>query len=319
MAELFTAASRLRSILPALRSLRQVKTAASGARPSPLQLPIQACTRRMFSTVPPATPVKEAAAAAGAAGSMGYGLLVLPAVAFGLGVWQIYRLDWKKAIIASLEARLNATPVDLPDKPEELADMEYKPVKLRGHFLHDQELYMGPRTLMREMFDGQPSESGFQVITPFILEGSGKTILVNRGWVPQVKKDPRSREKGQLSGVHELKGIVRLTRPKGQFVPDNEPHNNQWYWMDVEAMAKEVGALPILVDLKKECTPQSGLPVAGQTLVTVRNEHMQYAITWFSLGLFTMFLWYSQIYKKRGFQAPVPRRMPGGGEGPRRR
>ena len=41
-------------------------------------------------------------------------LLLAPAVTFGLGTWQVYRLQWKKNLIKELETKTSAEPVDLP-------------------------------------------------------------------------------------------------------------------------------------------------------------------------------------------------------------
>ena len=37
-------------------------------------------------------------------------VLVLPAITFGLGTWQVYRLQWKQGIVAELEAKQSAPP-----------------------------------------------------------------------------------------------------------------------------------------------------------------------------------------------------------------
>lgn len=59
----------------------------------------------------------------------------------------------------------------------QLNDMEYQPVKVRGHFLHDQELYLGPRTLIETEENKKKGgvlsiapKSGYLIITPFQLE-----------------------------------------------------------------------------------------------------------------------------------------------------
>ena len=41
-------------------------------------------------------------------------LLVFPAIAFGLGSWQVYRKQWKEELIAAIEGQLKADPVPLP-------------------------------------------------------------------------------------------------------------------------------------------------------------------------------------------------------------
>ncbi|XP_031225323.1 surfeit locus protein 1 isoform X4 [Mastomys coucha] len=108
------------------------------------------------------------------------------------------------------------------------------------------------------------------------------TILVNRGFVPRKKVNPETRQKGQVLGEVDLVGIVRLTENRKPFVPENSPERNHWYYRDLEAMAKITGADPIFIDADFQSTTPGG-PIGGQTRVTLRNEHMQYIITWLVL------------------------------------
>lgn len=62
-------------------------------------------------------------------------------------------------------------------------------------------------------------------------------------------------------------------------------------------MCSLTGADPYLIDATVESTVPGG-PIGGQTRVTLRNEHMSYIVTWFSLSAFTSFLWYRQIFKR---------------------
>jgi hypothetical protein len=97
------------------------------------------------------------------------------------------------------------------------------------------EVLVGPRTLSRAAFDGAASESGFHVVTPFVLAETAQTVLVNRGWVPLDKKKPAARAAGQVQGEQTVQAIVRKSATKqGTFTPDNNPATNQWHWVDVQ-------------------------------------------------------------------------------------
>ncbi|XP_039714788.1 surfeit locus protein 1 [Pteropus medius] len=229
-------------------------------------------------------------------------LLLIPVTAFGLGTWQVQRRKWKLKLIAELESRVMAEPVPLPADPMELKNLEYRPVKVRGHFDHSKELYMMPRTMVdpaREAREaGQPSvQSGAHVITPFHCTDLGITILVNRGFVPRKKVNPDTRQKGQVEGEVDLVGMVRLTETRKPFVPENNPEQNHWHYRDLEAMAKLTGAEPILIDADFKSTVPGG-PIGGQTRVTLRNEHMQYIITWYGLCAATSYLWFKKFLRR---------------------
>ncbi|XP_051023015.1 surfeit locus protein 1 [Acomys russatus] len=230
-------------------------------------------------------------------------LLLIPATAFGLGTWQVQRRKWKLKLIAELESRVMAEPIPLPADPMELKNLEYRPVKVKGHFDHSKELYMMPRTMVdpvREARDAarlSSTESGAYVVTPFHCSDSGVTILVNRGFVPRKKVNPETRQKGQVPGEVDLVGIVRLAETRKPFVPENSPEKNHWHYRDLEAMAKITGADPIFIDADFKSTSPGG-PVGGQTRVTLRNEHMQYIITWYGLCAATSYLWFQKFARR---------------------
>ncbi|KAK1334009.1 hypothetical protein QTO34_005008, partial [Cnephaeus nilssonii] len=220
-------------------------------------------------------------------------LLLIPVTAFGLGTWQVQRRKWKLKLISELESRIMAEPVPLPADPLELKNLEYRPVKVRGHFDHSKELYMMPRTMVdpeREAREaGRLSSSAQRVPT--------LSILVNRGFVPRKKLNPDTRKKGQIEGEVDLVGMVRLTETRKPFVPENNPERNHWYYRDLEAMAKLTGTEPIFIDADFKSTVPGG-PVGGQTRVTLRNEHLQYILTWYGLCAATSYLWVKKFLRR---------------------
>ncbi|KAI6381814.1 hypothetical protein MCOR25_001045 [Pyricularia grisea] len=87
-------------------------------------------------------------------------LAIIPLTAFGLGTWQVYRLQWKTDLLAKCEDRLVRPPLPLPPRvdPAAVEDFDYRRVYVTGRFRHDQEMLIGPR-----MRDG---EQGYMVVTP---------------------------------------------------------------------------------------------------------------------------------------------------------
>jgi len=82
-------------------------------------------------------------------------------------------------------------------------------VSLTGYFNHSKELHMWPRTLntTSDVFGKRNTEPGAYVVTPFFCHELGDWVLVNRGWVPQKRQDPRKRRNGQV-GVVLSGGVV---------------------------------------------------------------------------------------------------------------
>lgn len=231
-------------------------------------------------------------------------LLLIPVTTFGLGTWQVKRRQWKLKLIEDLQNLTSADPIALPTDPLELKVLEYRRVKVRGRFDHSRELYIVPRSPVdpeREAREAgrlsSSGESGANVITPFNCTDLGITILVNRGYVPKNKMSPDTRMKGQVTEEVDLVGVVRLTEQRKPFVPQNNVEANRWFYRDLEAMAKVTGSEEIFIDAVLESTIPGG-PIGGQTRVTLRNEHMQYIITWYGLCTATSYLWYTKFFKR---------------------
>lgn len=199
----------------------------------------------------------------------------------GLGIWQVQRLAWKRDLIERVDARLAAAPVAAPG-PREWATLtrdgdEYARVAATGRLIHDREV----RTLAVTDLG-----SGYWVMTP--LATPEFTVLVNRGFVPQERRDPATRAEGQVAGTVTVGGLLRLSEPGGGFLRANDPGGGRWYSRDVAAIAAAQGlagpVAPYFIDADATANP-GGLPVGGLTVVHFRNTHLSYALTWFALAL----------------------------------
>ncbi|XP_003965342.2 surfeit locus protein 1 [Takifugu rubripes] len=231
-------------------------------------------------------------------------LLLIPATTFGLGTWQVKRRQWKMELIDGLTKLTTAEPIPLPIDPAEFSSLEYRRVKMRGKYDHSKELYILPRSPVDPEKEAREAgrlsssgETGANVITPFHVTDLGITILVNRGYVPKKKIRPETRMKGQVEGEMEVVGVVRLTETRKPFVPNNDVERNHWHYRDLEAMCQVTGAEPIFVDADFSSTVPGG-PIGGQTRVTLRNEHMQYIVTWYGLCAATSYMWFAKFIKK---------------------
>jgi len=200
----------------------------------------------------------------------------------GLGTWQMQRLAWKEGLIADRTAGLEMPPSPLPSRFADQADaeaFEFRNVTADGVFRHDLEQLYGARARANIL--------GHHVLTP-LIRGDGPAVLVDRGWVPADKVHPAARREGQLEGEITIRGIARHRaddRP-GSFTPDNDPAKGQWYHYDLDEMAKALGMelSPIVIEVDETPNP-GGLPIGGRTQMTIANNHLQYAITWYGLAV----------------------------------
>jgi surfeit locus 1 family protein len=223
-------------------------------------------------------------------------LFTIPAliVLLGLGTWQVDRLHWKEGLIAERTARTTAAPIALPAagaqlSPAAITDLDFRHGAATGTFRHEREMYIAARTMEGSV--------GYQIVTP-LQQADGSVVLVNRGWVPETRKDPAKRAEGQLAGTVTVDGAIRAPGVQHWLQPDNQAALNIWFWSDLPAMAAHAGVAPeklVPVFLEAGVAPNpGGLPIGGQTKVNLPNDHLQYAITWYALafGLAVIYVLY---------------------------
>ncbi len=198
-----------------------------------------------------------------------------------LGAWQLERRVWKLDLIERVERRTHAAAMAAPG-PAQWPQMvrardEYRHLQLTGRFLNDRE------TLVRAVTE---LGGGYWVLTPFRTD-AGFTVLINRGFVPPERRDPRTRAAGEIGGPTIVRGLLRVSEPGGAFLRANAPADNRWYSRDVAAIAAArhlSNVAPYFVDADAEPN-EGGLPVGGLTVLSFPNNHLVYALTWFALAL----------------------------------
>ena len=169
-------------------------------------------------------------------------LFTIPAllVLVGLGTWQLQRMQWKTEIIDTFEARMSDKAIDPPARVEDIEKWRFKRVTLVGEFLHQKEF-----TITGKTFEGT---AGFHLITP-LQSADGRITLINRGWIPERLRLRNTRPETLTKGSVLVDGIIREDKKKGYFVPENEPQNNVWLYINSEQMAakSQVGRLQTII------------------------------------------------------------------------
>jgi len=205
-----------------------------------------------------------------------------------LGTWQVYRLGWKRDLIARVDARVHAAPVAAPGRGQwgevNAQNSEYRHVELQGRFLNDR------RTLVWAATD---LGSGYWLVTP-LQQADGSVVLINRGFVPADWCGLKSSCDAGPSGDTRVTGLLRISEAPRPF-RHNDPARNSWYTRDVAAIAEARGvkdvapyfvdedAAPGTLDVGKPAWPQGGL-----TVVSFPNNHLSYLITWYVLALMVL-------------------------------
>ncbi len=220
------------------------------------------------------------------------GTLLAVCVMFSLGAWQLHRLEWKQEKIDKLEAGAAMAPVELSSlSPENWEAYEFAKVRFSGRPLAVEPIHMAARYFRGEL--------GYHVLVPMQIEDSQhvsdqsyRIVLVNMGWIPEKQK--KTFRFGSAESWHiwqPIEGMVRIANRKGWFTPANDPEGNLWFWYDIDAMERVTGKalVPIVIDRLDTQIDSDTLevryPVGFTTAIKLRNDHLQYAVTWFGIGL----------------------------------
>jgi surfeit locus 1 family protein len=211
--------------------------------------------------------------------------LIALVILCALGTWQLERLQWKLALIETVNRNRAAPPLTLDEVSAlDAAAAQYRRVTLTGRFDHTKEAYA--------FTTSAGGEAVYHVLTPLTL-ADGRVLLIDRGAVPERNRDPATRTEGNPQGVVSVTGVWRTPDAPGAFTPAPDAARRIWYARDIAGIAaagKLLLAAPVVIDADATPNP-GGWPRGGQTVVEFRNQHLSYAVTWFGLAACLLGVW----------------------------
>lgn len=202
------------------------------------------------------------------------------AILVGLGIWQLQRLQWKSDVLAQIEARVGADPVDLPVQPEVTAD-KYLPVVATG------TLTGAEAHVLTSQRDLGP---GYRVLAAMTTD-KGRQVLVDLGFVAEADL-ATPRPKGPVT----VTGNLHWPDEVDSFTPPHDARQDIWFARDVPAIATALHTEPFLLVARTTDPAIAGIEPLPTGSAGIANDHLQYAITWFSLafvwlGMTGLLLW----------------------------
>jgi cytochrome oxidase assembly protein ShyY1 len=222
--------------------------------------------------------------------SFGLFTLLMVALFVGLGVWQLQRRVEKHALIAALTERLAALPGALPSPSQwnalTPASDEFRRVSFTATYdSRADAMVYSSGSAVREDISGP----GTWAFLPARLP-TGETVVINAGFVQNTMQDRSQQDraiKPLLTGAQvTLTGYIRFPEAAGMLTPAENTAKRLWFTRDHLAMARTLGwgeVAPFYIDLEMP-VPASGVPKPGPLEVHLKDDHMQYAITWFGLA-----------------------------------
>ena len=214
------------------------------------------------------------------------------ALLISLGFWQLDRADEKRAIEDQI-ASANSGDVEIVVSTEFLKEKEYYHVRLQGSYIDDKQF----------IYDNQIVDqiSGYYVLTPLVLKGDSKAVLINRGFIPW---------NGRRDKLADIDIAGKLTEVKVQI---SKPVKR----MELEA-SELTGDFPVLIqalDLDEMSTiasldfasvigllsPESdnGFVRQWEPYTGSIERHIGYAIQWFLMALVLAFIGIRLALKQR--------------------
>ncbi len=204
-----------------------------------------------------------------------------------LGTWQIKRLFWKNELIQFYNTQFSKNVILLNNHEIPPKNIEYRKAKIKGKFLNSSEILVTGKT-----YEGN---AGFHVVTP-LLTNNGNLYFVNRGWVSEKYKSQDTRKFSIIEGETIISGIIRLPQKKGYFVPKNDIKKNFWITIIPTEMKRKIpiNNVNIITNIYIDALRSSNkikLPIGVKSEIQLRNQHLSYALTWYSLAFALIYVY----------------------------
>ena len=204
-----------------------------------------------------------------------FAFIVALSILLGLSGWQIKRHNWKTDLISQRISSFESDPISIVNlkHPEK---NEFRKVFVDGQLLNEFEMYM-PALSKR-------GNNGFHILVP-LKTTSGKFIIYDTGWIPLKIKEKEKRLLNISKNSQTFEAVIRTSGRKGYFQPDNDLNTNTWFFVEPELMSKY-----LKMNFENEYYLEAvengpnGFPLGNQTRIYLRNNHLQYALTWFMIA-----------------------------------
>jgi surfeit locus 1 family protein len=158
----------------------------------------------------------------------------------GLGIWQLERLQQRRAANAQIMARMSQPALNLAGDAIDPKTSDLRRAAVRGVFDYDQEIILRNRT-----YGEVP---GVHLLVPLRIAGSDAAVLVDRGWIPFEFSGPEQRATFRnAAGEVEVQGILRQSQtrrsslsPADPLLGPERPRLDAWFRVDLPRIQEQM-------------------------------------------------------------------------------
>ena len=189
-------------------------------------------------------------------------------VLISLGLWQVERLAWKEDVLVGINARLAAAPAPLTTEVSESTN-EYTRVTVSGTPTGE-ELHV--------LVSGTEAGTGYRVISK--MQTPLGAVLVDQGLLAIENKTA-----APLIAPMDITGTLIWPDDQNSSTPDPDIAANIWFARNVDTMSVALDTLPLMVVSTTSTPADPRLTALPVNTATIKNDHFEYAVTWFLLAL----------------------------------
>ena len=232
-------------------------------------------------------------------------VLLAMAVMARLGIWQLDRLEQRRAFNGRVQTQLDQPTLILEGTAldQDLENMEYRQVIVQGEYDQSNEV-----ALRNQVWENQ---GGVHLLTPLKIANSDRAVLVNRGWIPYEDFISGDWSKYLETGEVQIAGVIRASESKPDFGGRTDPIPGlgesplkAWHLANVAGISQQVPYELLPVYIQQSPDPSwTSMPYRTQPdLELTEGSHFGYAIQWFTfagiLGIGYLFFIRREVFSK---------------------
>ena len=202
-----------------------------------------------------------------------------------LGYWQTQRLEWKTNIINSVEKNYMLKLEKFPFEGGIDKEFEFMQVELKGFFIKEKLMYF-----FKSNLNGM---SGFEIVLPLKTEDA-KYVYVILGWIPYDFKEKFNLDFIDTNREFIVNGALIYSKERKPLIPDNEYSESIWYLLNTDEMDNfhKIESSSYILKITDQNKFENLLIEFEPS--NIRNNHLQYAVTWFllSIVILIMYIYY---------------------------